>query len=105
MFDLGDLFIGMLFAGFVMLWWNAQGVKQQALKATKDYCDKMGVQLLDEGLVLRGFWLKRNSAGSLCLWRSYNFEFTTTGEQRYCGEIIMLSRWVEAIKLDPHRLN
>lgn len=105
MFDLGDIFVGMLFVGFVMLWWNAQGVKQQALKATKDYCDKMGVQLLDEGLVLRGFWLKRNSVGQLCLWRSYNFEFTTTGEQRYSGEIIMLSRWVETIKLDPHRLN
>jgi hypothetical protein len=105
MFDLGDMFVFLLFIGFIMLWWNAQGVKQQALKATKDYCEKMGVQLLDEGLVLKGFWLKRNSSGSLCWWRSYNFEFTTTGEQRYGGQTIMLSRWVEEIRLDPHRLN
>lgn len=105
MFDLGDVAIFFLFIGFVMLWWNAQGVKQQALQATRAHCDKMGVQLLDDGLVLRGFWLKRNSRGQLCVWRSYNFEFTTTGEERYGGQIIMLSQWVEGIHLAPHRLN
>ncbi|MFA7554021.1 MAG: DUF3301 domain-containing protein [Spongiibacteraceae bacterium] len=105
MFDLSDLALFFLFGVFVALWWNAQGVKQIALKATQDYCQSMGVQLLDDGVVLRGFWLRRNAAGKLCLWRSYNFEFTSTGEQRYSGQIVLLGRIVEAVHLDPHRLN
>lgn len=105
MFDLGDVLVFFVFITFVMLWWNAQGVKQRALQATKAHCKEMGVQLLDDGLVLRGFWVKRNTAGRLCLWRSYNFEFTSTGNERYGGQIIMLSHWVESIQLDPHRLN
>jgi len=105
MFDLSDLFFFSVFMIFCLLWWNAQGVKQQALQATKAYCKKMEVQLLDEGLVLKGFWLKRGNRGSLCLWRSYNFEFTSTGNERYSGLIILLGRRVESIQLDPHRLN
>jgi Protein of unknown function (DUF3301) len=79
MFDLSDVFIFSLFIAFLMLWWNAQGIKQTALNATKSYCKKMDVQLLDDGVALHGFWLKRNRSGNLCLWRSYNFEFTSTG--------------------------
>ena len=105
MFDLSDLALFFLFIIFLMLWWNAQGVKQVALKATKDYCQKMDVQLLDDGVVLRRFWFKRNKAGNLCLWRSYQFEFTSTGEQRYRGEIVMLGHRVEHLHLDPYRLN
>ncbi|MEE8057973.1 MAG: DUF3301 domain-containing protein, partial [Pseudomonadales bacterium] len=78
---------------------------QIALQVTKKYCKKMDVQLLDDGLVLRGFWLKRDSRGSIHLWRSYNFEFTSTGNDRYSGQIILLGRFVENIHLDPHRLN
>lgn len=103
--DLSDVLVFFIFIAFVMLWWNAQGIKQHALKSTKDYCEKMGVQLLDDGVVLKGFWLKRNKRGSVCIWRSYNFEFTSTGEQRYTGQIVLLGTAVENIYLDPHRLN
>ncbi len=105
MFDLSDVLIMALFTLFCMLWWNAQGVKQIARVATKAYCKKMDVQLLDDGVFLRGFWFKRNSRNVLQLWRSYNFEFTSTGEERYGGRIILLGRYVEDIQLDPHRLN
>ncbi|MBN4055541.1 DUF3301 domain-containing protein, partial [bacterium AH-315-K03] len=83
----------------------SQGIKQLALKETKSYCEKMEVQLLDEGVALRGFWLKRDDRGNVRLWRSYLFEFTSTGNERYNGRIILLGRRVESITLDPHRLN
>ena len=105
MFDLGDVLVFCLFIILLMLWWNAQGVKQVALDATRAYCKKMDVQLLDDGVVLRGFWLKRDNRGSIRLWRSYNFEFTSTGNDRYAGQIILLGRLVENIHLEPHRLN
>ena len=65
----------------------------------------MNVQLLDDGLALKGFWFKRNPKGSLALWRRYNFEFTSTGNERYSGQIIMLGRLVETIRLAAYRIN
>lgn len=105
MIDLGDILLCTLFVTFIMLWWNAQGVKHIALTATKNHCKKMDVLLLDDGVVLRGFWLKRDARGHLRLWRSYTFEFSSTGHERYNGQIILLGRFVEDIHLDPHRLN
>lgn len=105
MLELTDILLFSLIAAFLVLWWNAQGVKQIALSATKAYCKKMDVLLLDDGIALRGFWVKRNRAGKLCLWRSYDFEFTSTGDERYAGTIILLGRLVEDIRLQPHRLN
>ncbi len=104
MFDLYDVLALAVFTAFCMLWWNAQGIKQIALRAAKDHCKKMAVQLLDEGVVLHGFWLKRDGRGSLRLWRSYNFEFTSTGNERYCGKVTLLGRFIEEVQLDPHRL-
>jgi Protein of unknown function (DUF3301) len=105
MVELSDLFVLLIFLTICLHWWNSQGIKQLALRATKTYCEKMDVQLLDEGVVLRGFWVKRDGRGSLRIWRSYLFEFTSTGDERYSGRIILLGRKIEAIQLDPHRLN
>ena len=104
-FELGDVLIFALLIVVLMLWWNAQGVKQVALGATKAYCQKMDVQLLDDGVALRGFWLKRDGRGRMRLWRSYNFEFTSTGDDRYSGRVVLLGRFVEGVYLEPHRLN
>jgi uncharacterized protein DUF3301 len=104
-FDLIDLIIWSTFIGAACFWWQAHAVKELALRATKNYCASVGVQLLDDGLALRGFWIQRNAAGSLCLRRSFLFEFTTTGEQRYHGSTVMLGRRLEGVQLAPHRLN
>jgi hypothetical protein len=105
MFDLNDVPIFSIFLAFIMLWWNAQGVKQLALQATRIYCKKMDVQLLDDVVFLRGFWFKRNTKGQACIWRSYNFEFTSTGNERYRGQIVLLNRFVDDISLEPYRID
>lgn len=105
MFTLSDVFFASLFVLLILLWWNAQGAKQRALQATRDYCQQMQVQLLDDVVALRGFWWKRDRGGSVRVWRSYNFEFTSTGNERYIGRVVLLGMRVETIQLDPHRLN
>lgn len=102
--ELSDLFVAAFFGVIVWHLWNAQGIKQYALSEVKAYCDKMDVQLLDEGIVLRGFWLKRDSHGRLKIWRSYLFEFSSTGDERYQGRIILLGMVIQQIQLQPHRL-
>lgn len=105
MFSLGDVFIAFLLVSILLLWWNAQGANQIARRATKAHCEQLGVQLLDDAVALRGFWIKRDDRGQLLPWRSYNFEFTSTGNDRYQGRVTLLGRAVEHIQLDPHRLN
>jgi hypothetical protein len=104
-FDLGDALWLMSGLAVLSYWWQAQGIKARALQAVKAHCENMDVQLLDDSIVLRGFWFKRNPRGSLCIWRSYLFEFSSTGEQRYAGKIILLGPHVESVQLEPHRLH
>ena len=80
-------------------------MKEIALAATRRYCREMDLDLLDDSVVLRGFWLKRDSRGSLRMWRSFLFEFSTTGEERYQGRIILLGNTVETIQLQAHRFD
>lgn len=105
MIELVDLFWLFALLGACHYWWKAHGMKEMALAATRNYCRKVDVELLDDTVVLRGFWLKRDQSGRLRMWRSYLFEFTTTGEERYSGRIILLGGRVESIQLETHRLH
>lgn len=105
MVDLGDLLWLTLLVCACYYWWQAHGMKETALAATRAYCRKVEVELLDDTVVLRGFWFKRDSGGRLRMWRRYLFEFATTGEVRYEGRVILLGEQVLNIQLEPHRLN
>lgn len=93
-----------LFGFAAWYWWKARAVKEVALRAAKQHCRQMDVMLLDEAVFLRGLWLKRDPQGRIRVWRRFLFEFSTTGEHRYTGRVIMLGWTVESIQLDPHRI-
>lgn len=100
LFNLFWLFV----LGFVIwYWWRAKAIKDEVLVATKRYCKTMDVMLLDDAVYLRGVWFKRDSEGQLRVWRRFMFDFTSTGEERYSGRIIMLGRQIVHSELDPHR--
>ena len=101
---LADLIWLLLLLAACYYWWQAHGMKERALGATRKHCREMDLDLLDDTVVLRGFWLKRDGTGRLRMWRSYLFEFSTTGEQRYQGRIVLLGDGVESIHLQPHRM-
>lgn len=96
----------LLLAGFfIWYWWKAKAIKDSVLALAKKHCKKMDVMLLDDAVYLRGLWFKRDRAGKLRVWRRFLFDFTTTGEERYMGRIIMLGPNIEHIELDPHRFD
>lgn len=104
MVELGDLFWLCLLLAACYYWWKAHGMKETALAATRAYCSKVDVELLDDTVVMRGFWFKRDDRGSLRMWRRYHFEFTSTGEERYSGLIVLLGDRVLNIQLEPYRM-
>ena len=53
-------------------------------------------------MVIKSLSPVRNESGSLCLRRRYRFEFTSTGEARYGGTIVMIGRKRQSLDLEPH---
>ncbi|MFC4239442.1 DUF3301 domain-containing protein [Marinobacter oulmenensis] len=100
---LGTLFWLFIAGLAIWYWWRAKAIKDFVLKAAQRYCKSMDVLLLDDAVYLRGLWFKRDSDGKLRVWRRFLFDFTTTGEERYTGRIIMLGRQILNMELDPHR--
>lgn len=102
MLTLSSLVWMLLVAALVSLWWNSDKVKSLALAAVTRHCRERGLQLLDQTLVLKGLWPVRDKQGQLKLRRRYLFEFTSTGEQRYSGEMLLLGLTVHELQLEAH---
>ncbi|MEE9397458.1 MAG: DUF3301 domain-containing protein [Methylococcales bacterium] len=104
MLESSDLLLLGLIALVYMYWSNSQLAKEWAMRAVRAYCQEMEVQMLDDYIVLHRLWFKRDASGAIRFWRSYLFEFTSTGERRYKGSIVTLGRRVLNIELDPYRM-
>jgi hypothetical protein len=104
MFSLADIALLLLVLLVGSYYWQAQGVRDMALRATRLYCQRNGLQLLDDSVALRALWLKRGRDGRPHFWRGYQFEFTVTGGERYQGRTVTLGRTIESIQVPPHRI-
>ncbi len=91
--------------GFVLhYWWQSGEYKGRALQLANQHCQQLGLQLLDQSMVIKGYWPMRLQSGSWFIRRRYNFEFTSTGQQRYIGRLVMLGLKLEAIELEAYQL-
>lgn len=103
--ELSDLALVLILVVIAYWCWRAYAVKEMVLRIVRKHCKEMDVQLLDDSVVLRGLWFKRDTDNALRVRRSYEFEFTSTGDERYHGSAVVLGMRLEAIQLEPHRLN
>lgn len=95
--------ISLLLLGF-LYWFKSQKVKEIALNATRAHCLKMQVQMLDDYIATSSLWFARNKTGKIQVRRTFVFEFSSTGNERYNGRIAMLDRQVESIYMEPYRI-
>lgn len=103
--ELVDLFWLALIGSVVLFWYSGLAVREQALRAVRRHCDQMDLQLLDQTVALKAIWFKRNSQGRLQLSRRFNFEFTSTGDERYQGQLLFLGNQLDSIETQAHRMN
>lgn len=103
-YSLGDLLwiFALILGGWYL--WAGLAAKERVRKAASRHCEQLGVQLLDDTVVLVRTRLKRDSRGQVRLQRSYEFEFTSTGEHRYSGIAILHGQRIVQIQLSPHHL-
>ena len=62
------------------------------------------MELLDQSVVIRGLWPLRRADGRLTLRRTYHFEFTSTGDQRYRGILVLIGMQLRSIELEAFKL-
>jgi hypothetical protein len=91
------LFMLMLLALF---WRAAARAREQVILACRRACRELGLQFLDETVVLRGIRVRRGPSGRLTLARRYTFEFSASGQERCDGWALAIGHSVERITLD-----
>lgn len=102
--ELSDLFWLSTIALALLYWWHSIKIKELALREVRRQCKAMDLQLLDQSVALKGLKLKRNAQGRLGLLRRYDFNFSSTGDDRYQGSIQLQGKKVIHIELAPHRI-
>ncbi len=81
-------------------WWTAMRAREAAARAARQACRTFDAQLLDDTVALRGMRPRRDTNGALALRRTYRFEFTRSGAERFNGYATLLGRRVLDVHLD-----
>lgn len=85
-------------------WWESGVYKGRARDLATAHCNELGLQLLDQSMVITGFRPARNAQGRLVFRRTYQFEFSSTGDRRYLGRIVIDGKQLNAIELEAYKL-
>ncbi|MCW8879724.1 MAG: DUF3301 domain-containing protein [Kangiellaceae bacterium] len=98
--------ITLLLLGLAVYYWSlTQKYKSIAVRAGRSRCNEAGVQFLDHTVVHHNKKLIKDSKGNWRIARKYLFEFTSTGEQRYQGSVILIGSYVAETELEPYSIN
>lgn len=79
-----------LIALFAWYWFSGLKAREAAVQAARTACDREGLLLLDETVALDRLRPVRDSTGQLRLRRSYDFEYSDTGNNRRRGSVVLL---------------
>ena len=81
-------------------WLNGLRAREHAIAAGRHACTAHGMQFLDETVALTKTRLARNSFGQLQFQRFYQFEFSSTGDNRHTGNVHVLGQTVQGVEMD-----
>lgn len=104
MFSLSKLLWLLVIGSLVYLWLANARFRERALQAAKVQCKLHDIQHLDQNVVLKRMWPRRNNAGRWAWRRIFQFEFTSTGERRYRGVVVFDGPALIAVELEAHRV-
>ena len=88
----------------LLYWWHSGAYKGRARHFAERHCREHDLQLLDQSMVIRGLWPERKLDGRWALRRTYQFEFTSTGDQRYQGTLVLLGMQLLSIEFETYKL-
>ncbi|MEZ5702948.1 MAG: DUF3301 domain-containing protein [Burkholderiaceae bacterium] len=80
--------------GLFWLWFDSTRVHEIAVGRARGQCQAEGVQFLDDTVALANIKPARDHQGRLKLRRTYQFEYSDTGNNRQPGCVVMLGQEV-----------
>jgi hypothetical protein len=101
---LDNLFWLLLTAIVLLYWWHSGNFKGRARALAVAHCQQFKLQLLDQSVVICGIWPEIDTSGKLTLRRKYQFEFTSTGEHRYQGFLVLSGMNLKSIELEAFKI-
>ena len=104
MFDSTTLLLLLLAGLFGGYWWQSGVYKGRARELATAHCQQLGLQLLDQSMVIVGFWPVRSASGRIEFRRRYQFEFSSIGDRRYQGKLVLVGMQLHSIALEPYKL-
>ncbi len=104
MFSLFNLLCLVLVGLGALYWWQSGLFKGRARQLAMEHCRQLDLQLLDQSMVITGFWPIRSSMGNLVFRRTYQFEFSSTGDLRYRGKLILEGMALKSIHLEAYKI-
>jgi hypothetical protein len=96
-----EILVLVALAGLAWLWLDSLKAREAAIHAAKAACVAEDLQLLDDTVAIQALKPARNEMGRLTLQRTYEFEFSDTGDNRLKGSVVLLGRRVLVLNLGP----
>ena len=100
-----ELGIIILFIFSLYYWLASISAKENATEHAKKSCKKVQVEFLDDTVLIKKVRLRRNTQGRLSIYREYEFEFSSTGEFRYKGQVRLLGKYLIDVEMEPYKFN
>jgi len=93
------LILLILLGVLIWFWQNTLHDRELALLAARDICQHQQLQLLVATVTLQCIALRRSHRGRLTLQRTFQFAYSTEGDDRLTGFVITLGNHVEQVGL------
>ena len=82
-------------------WVDSMRAREAALDAGRRACAAESVQFLDWTVAVRKMGLARDDEGRLRIRRTYEFEYSDTGDNRLKGAITLIGDQLVAVHIQP----
>ena len=85
--------------GVLIFWRNTLRAREEAIRVSRAACRNHGHQFLDDTVSLARLGFARGAAGWPLLRRTYEFEFSADGHDRFVGSVTMSGFRVDSVYL------
>ncbi len=86
----GPEIIGIIILGaLAWLWFDSLKAREAAVRAARAACVAEGLMLLDDTVAISNLKPARDDDGRLQLQRTYDFEYSDTGDNRLPGSVVL----------------
>ena len=89
-----EILLVLLLGAVAWFWLDSLKVREAAIDAARTACTVDGLMLLDDTVAVSHMAFARNENGRLTLKRTYDFEYSDTGDNRRKGSVMLVGRHV-----------